>query len=105
MSGVERSFTVTSGVLAAGDMLTGALTRAPGESLGAYAIGQGSLAAGPNYVLTFHEGRLTIGPPAWTDQPVAAVPVRAPAPVQPEGRGPLSLDPALFCQREESCPE
>ncbi|MDR2579256.1 MAG: hypothetical protein LBC70_10710 [Chitinispirillales bacterium] len=36
------------------DVLTGALGRVPGEDLGSYAITQGSLSAGDNYVVTFN---------------------------------------------------
>ncbi len=49
-----------------GDGLTGGLTRAAGRNVGAYAIGQGSLSAGPNYTLSFTGGTLTITPAALT---------------------------------------
>jgi hypothetical protein len=60
---------VGGGGLAGGDTIgtafTGALTRAPGETVlgGAYAITQGTLAASPNYTITlFTNGQLTITP-------------------------------------------
>jgi hypothetical protein len=56
------TYHVTTGSLAAGDAFTGALTRAPGESVGTYAIQQGTLAVGSNYALTFVGANLTINP-------------------------------------------
>jgi len=44
-------------------VLTGALTRAPGETAGTYAIGQGTLAAGPNYTIAFTGSTLDITAP------------------------------------------
>jgi hypothetical protein len=46
------TFRVTNGTLVGDDNLTGALARAPGQDLGAYAITQGTLAS-LNYDLTF----------------------------------------------------
>ena len=43
-----------------GDQLTGALTRAEGQTVGTYAIEQGTLAASSNYTLTFNGANLTI---------------------------------------------
>ncbi|WP_461637022.1 MBG domain-containing protein [Labilibaculum euxinus] len=43
----------TSATLESGDSFTGALSRATGESVGSYAILQGTLSAGSNYDLTF----------------------------------------------------
>ena len=51
---------ITSGSLQPSDVLTGALTRAPGENVGTYPIRQGTLSAGANYVLTFTEGLFEI---------------------------------------------
>jgi len=51
---------LTSGALVGGDSITGALTRVAGESVGAYAILQGSLSAGTNYTLDFVSAKLTI---------------------------------------------
>ncbi|PKQ60322.1 hypothetical protein BZG01_21090, partial [Labilibaculum manganireducens] len=50
----DPTFTYTaSSVLEAGDSFSGALSRTSGESVGTYAISQGSLSAGLNYDLTF----------------------------------------------------
>ena len=51
---------VTSGSLETGDSFSGALTRAPGEAVGSYAITQGSLTAGGNYDVTFVGATLKI---------------------------------------------
>ncbi|MGI6358603.1 MAG: MBG domain-containing protein [Bacillota bacterium] len=51
---------VSSGSLVAGDSLSGRLEREPGESIGTYAIWQGTLAADSNYLLTFVPATLTI---------------------------------------------
>ena len=53
------SYTV-SGSLANDDKLSGALDRANGQAVGAYAIGQGTLTAGKNYVLTYKSANLTV---------------------------------------------
>ena len=42
-------------------MLTGTLTRAEGEAVGPYAIGQGTLAANGNYIISYIGANLTIG--------------------------------------------
>jgi filamentous hemagglutinin family protein len=54
------TYTITNGSLVTGESLTGSLTRAPGEDAGTYAIGQGTLNASSNYVLTFVGSTLTI---------------------------------------------
>jgi hypothetical protein len=54
------SYQVTSGSLVFGDTISGALTRAAGESLGTHAILQGSLALSDNYNLTYVGANLTI---------------------------------------------
>ncbi|MFV3130315.1 MBG domain-containing protein [Niveispirillum sp. KHB5.9] len=48
--------------LVAGDSLSGSLARAAGRDAGTYAISQGSLAAGPNYTVSFVGGTLTVTP-------------------------------------------
>lgn len=60
-------FTLTAGSLVAlpGGGLTGALARAAGESVGNYAITQGTL-GNPNYQITFTPGTLAIAPRAVT---------------------------------------
>jgi filamentous hemagglutinin family protein len=61
----DPQLTFTTSGLVAGDTaataLTGSLLRAPGENVGAYAIGQGNLAA-RNYIISFAPGALTIDP-------------------------------------------
>ncbi len=56
------AYQVTAGALFAGDALSGTLSRAAGETIGTYAIGQGTLTAGPNYALVFKPASLTITP-------------------------------------------
>jgi Cu/Ag efflux protein CusF len=67
--------TSTTG-LVGGDTLTGVLTRVAGETPGTYAINQGTLTAGSNYVVVFTPGVLTItaGSSVWVlDLPVPVV--------------------------------
>jgi hypothetical protein len=54
------SFQTTSGSLAYSDSFSGDLTRDPGETVGTYAIRQGTLGLNDNYTLTFVGGLLTI---------------------------------------------
>src|SRR4029077_14873931 len=54
------TYQITSGSLAFSDAFTGALTRAAGESVGTFAIQQGSVALSSNYVLTYVGANLTI---------------------------------------------
>jgi hypothetical protein len=55
------TYHITSGSLAVpGDSFSGALTRASGESVGAYLISKGTLALSTNYALTFVGANLTI---------------------------------------------
>lgn len=63
---------ITSGSLKSGDNFTGALTRAAGESVGAYAIQQGTLALNNNYTLTYAGANLNIGKKAASVTPNAA---------------------------------
>ncbi|WP_343524609.1 MBG domain-containing protein [Pedobacter sp.] len=51
------SYTIGGSGLYATDGLTGLLSRAVGESVGSYAITQGTLAASSNYLLTFTPGK------------------------------------------------
>src|ERR1700744_2533127 len=60
------TYQITSGTLAGTDAFTGALTRAPGENVGSYAITQGTLALNTNYNLTYNGANLTIGQRAIT---------------------------------------
>ena len=63
----DFTFRISDGGLVNGDQLTGALVRDPGESIGAYAIRQGTLTAGDNYAIDFVNGQLTIDPPPAPD--------------------------------------
>ena len=56
------TYQVTSGSLVSGDSFSGSLTRAAGESVGGYAIQQGTLTAGSNYSITYVGATLTIAP-------------------------------------------
>ena len=56
------TYQITSGSLVSPDNFTGALTRAPGETVGTYVIGQGMLALTANYSLTYVPANLTITP-------------------------------------------
>jgi len=47
------TYSITSGGLVGGDSLSGALSRAAGNNVGNYAIGQNTLTAGSNYTLTY----------------------------------------------------
>ena len=60
----ELTYVITSGSLADGDVLNGALTREAGENKGSYRILQGSLTGenNPCYVFTFVESTFTITP-------------------------------------------
>ncbi len=60
------TYSVTPGNLVTGDTFSGALARAAGESVGTYAISQGSLSAGSNYNLTYAGANLTITPKGLT---------------------------------------
>src|SRR5690606_22400007 len=55
------TWAVTGGNLVSGDVLSGALTRAAGQSVGDYAITQGGL-GNANYAITFVNGVFTIQP-------------------------------------------
>jgi trimeric autotransporter adhesin len=54
------NFTVGGLGLVGGDTLAGALDRAAGETVGIYAINQGTLAASPNYQLTYFGNNFSI---------------------------------------------
>jgi hypothetical protein len=56
------TYQITSGALVGGDTFSGALSRGAGETVGVYAINQGSLTAGTNYALSFNTENLTISP-------------------------------------------
>lgn len=56
----DPELTYTSEGLVEGDAISGALTRDPGETVGTYAITQGTLSAGTNYTVTYKGANLTI---------------------------------------------
>src|SRR5207302_8689786 len=60
------TYQVTTGALASGDAFSGALRRVAGESVGSYAIQQGTLALNTNYLLTYVGANLTIAKRAVT---------------------------------------
>jgi hypothetical protein len=63
---IDPSLTYRASGLKNGDtqasVLSGDAARVAGENVGSYAIGQGSLGANSNYILTFNEGKLAITP-------------------------------------------
>lgn len=54
------TYQVTSGSLVSGDSFSGSITRVSGESIGSYAIQQGTLSLNSNYVLTYVGANLVI---------------------------------------------
>jgi len=78
----ELTWSLSGGSFVAGDAVTGALARTPGESVGTYGVSQGTLSAGPNYDLTFVTGTLTIrhGPAHTLVVAVPASPLTAAVP-------------------------
>ena len=73
------TFLITGGDLVNRDQLTGSLVRAGGETIGTFAITQGTLTAGANYTLTFTPGTFTINPP----------------PVSPDINNPITFEPPV----------
>lgn len=74
------TFTLGGDGLVNGDRLTGSLVRDPGETIGPFAIRQGTLSAGANYAVTFIGGTLTITSP----------------PAPPELTSPILFEPPLM---------
>jgi hypothetical protein len=66
----DQQYTYSSEELVGDDVLTGALSRAAGEDVGAYAINIGTLTAGANYSITFTGANLTIQPKALTSSDI-----------------------------------
>ncbi len=60
------TYSITSGALVGTDAITGSLVRAPGETVGNYAISQGTLTAGTNYAITYVGDNFAITPAAIT---------------------------------------
>ncbi|MFN6936085.1 MAG: YDG domain-containing protein, partial [Tsuneonella sp.] len=99
------TYTITLGSLVAGDQLSGALTRADGETPGKYAINQGSLSAGDNYTLTFTPGTLTISVDPATNQPQALRTLPLPSGIQapPTAGSTVNVDAEALCADDSSC--
>ena len=57
---VDPALTYTSSGLVGGDTISGSLARAAGETVGNYAINQGTLSAGSNYTITYTGANLGI---------------------------------------------
>jgi gliding motility-associated-like protein len=57
----DPTLTFNADILVGGDSFTGAITRAPGESFGTYAITQGTLALSSNYTLNYTGANFSIG--------------------------------------------
>ncbi|MDQ0639576.1 gliding motility-associated-like protein [Pedobacter sp. W3I1] len=54
------TYTLSTGALVTGDVITGSLSRAAGENIGNYAIGQNTISAGTNYIITYTPADLVI---------------------------------------------
>lgn len=61
-TGADTALTYASVGLVVGDTITGSLERASGKDVGTYAILQGTLTAGPNYVINYIGSNYTITP-------------------------------------------
>ncbi len=103
------TYAVSGGTLFGADSLTGKVTRDPGESVGAYAITQGSLAASGNYIITFRPGTFTITNLALqngeSENAVAAHPALSLVdfePTTPSG-GPGAVSPTCFTTEDGGC--
>ncbi|ARS39462.1 hypothetical protein CA265_07280 [Sphingobacteriaceae bacterium GW460-11-11-14-LB5] len=57
---VALTYTLSTGALATGDVITGSLSRAAGENIGNYAIAQNTISAGTNYIITYTPADLVI---------------------------------------------
>ncbi|WP_120716953.1 YDG domain-containing protein [Tsuneonella amylolytica] len=91
------TYTVGGAGLVAGDSLTGTLQRAPGEIVGNYAIGQGSVTAGANYTITFIGGTFTVRP---TPVPNTLRTLQLPSEVERLGGG-----SGISIQVDDLCPK
>ena len=83
----DPALTYTAEGLVGNDTLTGVLSRDAGEDPGTYAITQGTLTAGDNYVITFVPATLTINKAPAPDPGPAPAPAPAPAPSSGGGGG------------------
>ncbi len=68
------TYQVSGGTLAKGDVFSGYLTRARGETIGTYAIRIGTLTAGGNYNVTFVGSTLSIVAPAASPTAIGPLP-------------------------------
>lgn len=92
------TYTITSGALVGSEMLSGALTRVAGETVGDFAIQQGTLDAGGNYAISFTDGTFTITdkiPQVITFNALAPV-TYADAPVMLSATGGASGNPITY---------
>jgi uncharacterized repeat protein (TIGR02543 family) len=64
------TYEITVGELVDGDVFSGVLDREVGENVGTYAIDQGTLSAGNNYIIAFEPAEFTI-----TVRPLTVIPV------------------------------
>ncbi|GEM_PF-7048667 len=69
----DPALTYTSDPLISGDLFSGAPARTAGETVGFYAINQGTLDAGPNYAVTFVPANFQVTPKGLTVNGVAAL--------------------------------
>lgn len=99
----DPALTYTADGLVAGDSLSGALSRSPGEGAGSYAINRGTLTAGDNYDMTFVGAKLTIAAkPAAPTKPSTPNPAPAPAPAPASVPGGPSPDETLLALMKHS---
>lgn len=100
------TYTLGSGSLVSGDTLLGLLARSSGEAPGTYAIGQGTLSAGSNYLITFTSGTFTIAlNPANAQQQTLraiALPAQVQAP-QTSATGDATLRKEDLCGDDRQC--
>lgn len=82
LGNADPALTYTIGALGLvnGDQLSGSLIRIPGESPGQYSIQQGTLAAGPNYSMSFVDGVLAIQAPPCLGPTCTPIPTPTPPP-------------------------
>lgn len=94
------TFQVGGQGLVAGDVISGALVRDPGELFGDYTITRGTIDAGSNYILTFEGGTLTIVRPAFDQVPLRSQALPGDIPAPSVGSG-LQIDASGVCSQEE----
>lgn len=99
------TYTITLGSMVAGDLLTGLLARAAGETPGSYAIDQGTLTAGSNYTIAFTPGALTISvnPATSQQQTLRSVPLPAGVQAPAAEEGGVRVDAEALCAQDASC--